>query len=352
MGRVNKTILRAGLDTLYFSGGHRLANPFFSGIGAVLTFHHVRPRRPDGFQPNRSLEITPEFLEEVIVGIKRSGIELVTIDEAYRRLAEADFRSRFVALTFDDGYSDNLVHALPILKRHGAPVVLYAPSSFADGSGDLWWIALERAVAASSRIEVTIGGEAISCECADDAGKDDAFRWLYWSLRGLASEPEMRAIIDDIARRAGVDTSGICRELCLDWTELKSMASEPLVTIGAHTHSHIMLRRAPEGVARAELKLGVERLEAKLGVRPKHLAFPVGDPTSAGPREFAIAEELGFLTSVTTRPGVLFAEHRQHLQALPRISVNGEFQRLRYLDVLLSGAPTALMNGFRRVNAA
>ena len=51
-------------------------------------------------------------------------------------------------------------------------------------------------------------------------------------------------------------------------------------------------------------------IEAALGMRPAHFAYPVGDRTSAGPREFRIAAELGFKTAVTTRPGVLFPEHR------------------------------------------
>ena len=78
----------------------------------------------------------------------------------------------------------------------------------------------------------------------------------------------------------------------------------------------------------------------------------MGDATSAGPREFALAQTLGFATAVTTRPGVLFPEHREHLTALPRVSLNGHFQAMRFIDVFLSGAPFALSSGFRRVDAA
>ena len=125
------------------------------------------------------------------------------------------------------------------------------------------------------------------------------------------------------------------------------------MTIGAHTVSHSMLKKIPDDAAvRAEMEQSRAVLEAALGKRPEHLAYPVGDPTSAGPREFRIAAELGFKTAVTTRPGVLFKAHRDHLMALPRISINGEFQRSRYLKVLMSGAATAMWNGFRRVNAA
>ena len=83
-----------------------------------------------------------------------------------------------------------------------------------------------------------------------------------------------------------------------------------------------------------------------------HLAYPFGDRLSAGPREFAIATEHGFRTAVTTRPGTVYGVHGQYMTALPRISINGEFQQERYLRVLMSGVATALWNGFRRVDAA
>jgi peptidoglycan/xylan/chitin deacetylase (PgdA/CDA1 family) len=140
--------------------------------------------------------------------------------------------------------------------------------------------------------------------------------------------------------------------LCMSWEELGQIAADPLVTIGAHTVNHVMLAKTPERQARAEMAMSRSVIEASLGLRPDHLSYPIGDSTSAGPREFRIAAELGFRTAVTTRPGVLFPEHGVHLTALPRLSLNGEHQQSRYVHVLLSGAATAVWNGFRRVDAA
>jgi peptidoglycan/xylan/chitin deacetylase (PgdA/CDA1 family) len=138
----------------------------------------------------------------------------------------------------------------------------------------------------------------------------------------------------------------------MNWQELSELAADPLVTIGAHTVNHPKLRKTAEPAIRHEMAESVARIEEMLGIRPVHFSYPFGDPTAAGPREFALARELGFKTAVTTRPGVLFPEHRDHLMALPRISLNGEFQRLRYLKVLTSGAATALQTRFQRVDAA
>jgi peptidoglycan/xylan/chitin deacetylase (PgdA/CDA1 family) len=349
---VRKTIIRTGLETLYFSGAHMWLRPFVGGVGAVLMLHHVRPARRDRFQPNRLLEITPRFLERVIRHLRRSGVDLVSLDEMHRRMSERDFRRRFACITFDDGYRDNKEWAYPILKAAQVPFVIYVPTSFPDRLGQLWWVALEEVIARNDRIVLLMDGEERCIECEGAGAKQEVFDFLYRWLRARPTEEEILHFVRDLAARYGVDMAAYCENLCMSWREIGEIASDPLVTIGAHTVNHVMLSKASDEVARAELKMGRSVLEAALGTMPAHLAYPYGDRETVGPREFRIAAELGFKTAVTTRPGVLFSSHSGHLTALPRLSLNGEFQQRRYVRVMMSGAATAMWNGFRRVDAA
>jgi peptidoglycan/xylan/chitin deacetylase (PgdA/CDA1 family) len=348
----NKMLIRTGLEALYFTGSHLALRPFFGGIGAILTLHHVRPPQPGAFQPNRLLEVTPTFLENVIVRLRRSHVDLVSLDEMRRRLSDGIFWRKFICFTLDDGYRDNLTYAYPVLRRHAVPFAIYVPTSFPDRLGELWWLALQAVIAQNDRIGLVIGNDDQHFSCRTTREKYEVFNNVYWWLRSLPTEQALRDTMRELCRRYRIDMAAFCGELCMTWDELAELARDPLVTIGAHTVNHVMLKKVPDAEARAEMKMSAAVIEAALGVRPRHLAYPVGDASSAGPREFALAREVGFDTAVTTRPGVLFPEHRRHLTALPRITLNGEFQRLRYMRVLLSGAATALHNGFRRVNAA
>lgn len=74
-------------------------------------------------------------------------MDIVSLDEAMERLEATVPGRKFVVLTFDDAYRDNLVHALPILRRHEAPFTLYVPTAFVDGVGQLWWQAIEDIIA-------------------------------------------------------------------------------------------------------------------------------------------------------------------------------------------------------------
>ncbi|HLN08569.1 MAG TPA: polysaccharide deacetylase family protein [Xanthobacteraceae bacterium] len=352
MAAIRETILRAGLEALYVTGGHVWLRPLVGGVGVILTLHHVRPARADAFQPNRLLEVTPRFLEAAIRRVRLGGLEPVSLDEMHRRLVERDFRRRFVCFTFDDGYRDNLRFAYPILKQHNVPFAVYVPTSFPDRFGELWWLTLEAVIARVDRIGIVIDGRDRRIDCRTVEEKRDAYEAIYWWLRSLATEEEMRVAVRDLARRYGVDGAAFCQDLCMTWPELSQLAADPLVTIGAHTVNHVRLAKVTADAARREMQMGASVIEAALGRRPRHLSYPIGDSASAGPREFAIARELGFATAVTTRAGVLFPEHCVHALALPRISLNGEYQQPRYVRVLLSGAATAMWNGFRRVDAA
>jgi peptidoglycan/xylan/chitin deacetylase (PgdA/CDA1 family) len=349
---VKSTIIRTGLETLYFSGAHLLMRPFCAGVGAILMLHHVRPARRDAFQPNQLLEVTPEFLTQVLAWLRDEGIDVVSLDEMHRRLAERDFGRRFVCITLDDGYRDNKVCAYPIFKRYEAPFTIYVPTSFPERAGKLWWVALELTVARNNTITVELDGAEHTLACATPPQKREAFNRIYWHLRAMPDEADIHAYVDALAARYGVDMAPLRDELCMTWDEIRTLAADPLATIGAHTVNHVMLAKANDATARAELKAGREDLEAKLGRPVTHLAYPYGGRDLVGTREFRLAADIGYRTAVTTRPGVLFPEHREQFLALPRLSLNGQFQQKRHLKVLMSGAATALANGFRRVDAA
>jgi peptidoglycan/xylan/chitin deacetylase (PgdA/CDA1 family) len=352
MKQLRTTVIRAGLEALYFSGAHYLLRPVFAGVGAIFMLHHVRPRRADAFQPNHHLEIEPQFLRAILSHLRARNVDIVNPDELHQRLSERKFSRRFACFTLDDGYRDNRDHALPVFREFDAPCTVYAVSDFAEGTGRLWWVALERAIAKADTIEVEIGGATVRIDAASPAAKQAAFDRLHDWLRALPGEHDVRREISALCRRHGVDEAAICRELCLSWDELKSFADDPLVTIGAHTITHCNLAKQSEDVALHELAASRSRIEQALGREVLHLAYPYGDKIAAGPREFALAQAAGFKTAVTTRPGMVFPESADHLTALQRVSLNGNYQDARILPVLTSGAATAVWNGFRRIDAA
>ena len=352
MKQFRNNVIRAGLGALYFTGAHYLLRPIFSGVGAIFMLHHVRPRRDGEFQPNRHLEVAPEFLRAMLAHLRSRGIDIITIDEVHQRLIERNFSRRFACFTLDDGYRDNRDFALPLMREFEAPFTVFVASDFAQGTGRLWWIALEMVIAKSSSIELAIGGTMTRLDTSTPALKQAAFDRLPDHLRSLPGEGDIHREIGALCARHGIDEAAVCRELCMSFDELKPFAQDKLITIGAHSITHCNLARQPKEIARSEMVTSRARIEDALQRPVVHLAYPYGDKIAAGAREFALAQAAGFKTAVTTRPGMIFPESASHLTALPRVSLNGNYQDTRIFPVLTSGAATAMWNGFRRVDAA
>ena len=346
-------LTRLGLDALYFSAIYNFFKPAWSGVGLIFTLHHVATSNPDTkseFSPNRILTITPEFLEQTIIQVIAAGYDIVDLSEARRRLLEKDFRRRFVCFTLDDGYQDNFSAALPIFRKHNAPFTVYVSTGIIDGTAILLWEHLEDVVRRHKKISITLAGREFDCETSSTAEKYRAFDAMYWHLRGLDQVAQQGAIATLLSEFA-IDPAKLCQQCAMTWDTLAELAQAELVTIGAHTVSHYALSKLSPEEVRDEVEKGRKLIAEKLGRPPaEHFAYPFGDSGSAAQREFEILAGLDFATSTTTRKGILFPEHKDHLHALPRVSLNGDYQKDRYVRLFLSGAPFALWRRFRKLD--
>ena len=347
-------ILRTSMDLLYYSGTSRLLSAPLRGVGAIFMLHHIRPGGGlgEGFAPNAGLEVTPEFLDEVISFVAERNYELLPLAEAADRLKAGEVGERpFAVFTIDDGYRDNLDYAWPIFRKHECPFTIFIAPAITDGASELWWRGLEALIADSHVVRTEIDGEKIELATETDAQKQIAFERLYWPLRNL-SEESQRAWINRVCAGHGIDLHAMCRAEAMGWDELREIAADPLCGIGAHTINHYAVAKLPRDKAIAEIVELRDRVTREIGIRPDVFSYPYGDAESAGPRDFDLVAEAGFKAAVTTRKGLVYRAHSDHLLALPRVSLNGGYQKLRYVDVLLSGTAFALWNGFRKVSAA
>jgi peptidoglycan/xylan/chitin deacetylase (PgdA/CDA1 family) len=350
--KVNKAdLLKAGLKVMHYSGVDRLMARNWQGIGLIYMLHMINREPVPAFAPNRILTVSPEFLEAVIIQVLEEGLEVVDPDEMYARLTSGKPGRRFVCFTFDDGYRDNLEIALPLFRKYNLPLTIYVPSDYPDGCGELWWIALEKVIAENEWISVELDGVNTDYPCATIEQKWSSYKKIraYWKGQHI-NEDQLRRLVRNLCERHGVDLRALTRELIMDWSEIRRIAADPLVTIGAHTKSHYALAKLDAAQASAEIANGLERLQEAAGCKIKHFAYPYGGEDSAGPRDFALAASHGFKTAVTTRKGMLFPEHADHLMALPRVSLSGDYQSLIYNSTYMTGAPFALINRFRRIN--
>ncbi len=315
--------------------------------------HHVRPNGAarHAFAPNAGLEITPHFLDAVIGHAAGMGYDLISLTEAGLRLkGELPSERPFAVFTLDDGYADNFVHAWPIFRRHSCPFTIFVAPAITDGTCELWWRGLEAVIAGAPQVKGVLGDNGFELETRSDASKQAAYERLYWPVRNMP-EHRQREWIRQFCENHGVDLDAQCRSEAMTWNDVRQIAADPLCTIGAHTINHFALAKLPSEEALCEADQSRSRIGEELGRMPEVFAYPYGDPGSAGPRDFALLREAGFAAAVTTRKGLIFPEHRAHPTALPRLSLNGAYQKLRHVDVLLSGVPFALSNRFKRVNA-
>ncbi|NTH44555.1 polysaccharide deacetylase family protein [Agrobacterium rhizogenes] len=339
--RLKRAAISGGLETATILKSLGLMRDA-AGLGVIFTLHHVRPPQPHRFAPNAHLEISPEFLDRALTRLKRDGYDFIALDALPERMASKGDRQPFAAFTLDDGNRDNFDHALPVFARHGVPFTVFVAQGLSERTHSLWWETLAELLNRLDRLTFDFGTGAESFALNRASQRQTVFARFAAYVHGH-NETEAVGRIDALARQNGIEPLDLVLASIMDRTELKRLAAYPLASLGAHTVSHRALARLPEAEAAAEMSLSADYVAEIIGRRPAAIAYPYGTTEAASPREARLAAELGFAVGVTTRPGTIAAANAAATTLLPRLSLNGHYQKERYASALASGILMRLM---------
>lgn len=315
-----------------------------SGRGVIFTLHHVRPQTTRMSAPNRHLEITPSFLDEAITAILEEGYMPLALSQLPDWLKHGDHSRPVAIFTLDDGYRDNIVHAAPVFARHDVPFTIFVARGLTERTHTLWWETLEALVNATPEIDYDFGHGLELVEAATQSQKLAAFERIGAGIIG-AEEAEAIARLNETALKYGVDAYGIVDELVMNRSELQALIQQsPLAHLGAHTISHRAMAYLNRNVAIDEMTASAIYVTGIHGRRCRIFSYPYGFAEAVSKRDRDLALECGFDLAVTTAPGTLTDRALAHMGGLPRVSINGLYQKARYVRALASGIPFKLIN--------
>tara|TARA_R110002126_G_scaffold291778_1_gene457866 strand:+ start:71714 stop:72811 length:1098 start_codon:yes stop_codon:yes gene_type:complete len=329
--------IRGGLELLSLASRFHLL-PQNNYKGVIFTLHHVRPGSDFSFEPNSYLSVTPQFLEATIASLQKKGWIAAHVDDLPGLVNDPDNKNRYMAFTLDDGYRDNVDHALPVFARHNIPFTIFITSGFTDRSRTMWWITLEELLRKTDHLTLDLEGGEQSFRTRTNLEKRAAFS-LISDQFDVNNEDAFVSALDKAACRAGIDPVSIVERETLDEAALRNLSAIPLVRLGAHTVSHVNLARTDPARLASEIKRSGDHIATLTGDRPKSFAYPNGGKRAAGGREFDAVAQAGYDAAVTTCPGLLAAGDGTRPTALPRISLNGLYQNTRCVEGLLTGIP-------------
>lgn len=313
----------AYLRAHYSSGKATMMPRFAMGCGAIFMIQRVRPATASLAASSLLEETDPTLLEEMLALIATQRLTAVPISEVNSRLASRDYDERFVCFTFDGAYRSVLDAVYPLFKAREIPFTIFVASDFLDSGNVPWWMALEALVRDNDRLSMEADGVNEIVPCQTLAEKQLAYTRLLQHLSKMDSQQRVAAVVEECARHS-VDLAVLARREMLSAAELKKLAEDDLVTIGSLAGGAHALSALDFDGARENILHSLDKLEAELGVRPRHLAFPGGHTANVTARDVKIASFFNLETAVTALEGALWPEHAGEPLALPRIALDND----------------------------
>ena len=290
---------------------------------AVLMYHRVCPR-----DNSWSLAgVSPSDFEKHMEYFRRN-FEILSLETLAQYIRDGKHPTeKSVAVTFDDGYKDNLVYAYPILKEYNIPATIFLTTGFIGTDRLLWWDKVGYAISNTSLKEFKVDGLGhYNLDSMID--RLMATSKITEQMKSMPNETKLQTEEELLSTLKVEIPSGLGNTMLLNWDEITQMDSS-IISFGAHTVNHPILTNVPLEQAKHEIIQSKEELEARLDRPITSFAYPNGN-CNAELVEFVSSN--GFTCAVSTTPAKLVSTNDNPYEICRIFSLD-----FNVLKIMLSG---------------
>jgi peptidoglycan/xylan/chitin deacetylase (PgdA/CDA1 family) len=288
--------------------------------GLILAYHRIAAPSWDPW----NLCVSPEHFEQQLAVLSRRA-DLVPLSGLASRLRAGRRGRPVIALTFDDGYADNLHSAQPLLERYGAAATVFIATGWIDRGEPFWWDRLSAIVMSidplPSTISVPVGDEEFiwrrNPKARNDCRERDQLHVALWSRLLVGTDDERTAALTHLQKYANSEPEADPSARAMTREELCRLAASPLIEIGAHTISHPSLPDLSREAQLEEIEGSRRQCRELTGQLPSSFAYPFG---GVAPRTPELVRSAGFDRACSTQQDLVWDGADEML--LPRIQVH------------------------------
>jgi peptidoglycan/xylan/chitin deacetylase (PgdA/CDA1 family) len=292
----------------------------------TLLYHRVADVNQDPFE----LCVTPDNFSEQMDALRAIG-NPISLHQLNTGLRNHKLPRRGILLTFDDGYSDNLHNAKPILDRYEVPATVFVAGGYVGFRGEFWWDELEnlllRPGGLPEHLEFKLNGTSFKLKLGESAVfySDEQHRQHQsWNVCGKTLPTERHALylnLYKILRQLPPARRGEALQFLRGWsgctsgpreayrpmtaTEVQRLRDGKLVEVGSHTNSHPVLSQLPLETQREEITGSKRLLEDILGQPITSFAYPYGGDADYTAETVGAVREAGFESAFSTAAGLV-----------------------------------------------
>jgi peptidoglycan/xylan/chitin deacetylase (PgdA/CDA1 family) len=290
----------------------------------ILLYHRIAHDPID----SQLLAVSPENFEEHL-RILTNSYRVISLHELFQEIRNGLLSPETLALTFDDGYLDNLTHALPLLEKQKLPATIFVTSGMLGSVQEFWWDSLEKIFWGNNflpgELSINYRNDTKTWSIDSNKARLKAFEELCEILKGEPTE-RIQQQIEKLFEWAGISNAVRDSHKVLSVMQLKTLASSSVIDIGSHSVSHSRLSLLPINQQRKEIIESKQKLESIINKPVRFFSYPFGTQIDFTHATAKIVAEAGYEAGIANiqanvyRPANIYSIPRRLVRNWPGVT--------------------------------